>query len=62
MHVEKEVSLTLELKLKLTNTEANLLRVAMSRGSGEDMSRKAAKQFFKSLRARESRFTLAELP
>jgi hypothetical protein len=45
---------SLELTLKLTDREANLLRAAMSRASSPDESKQAAKLLFKSLRERES--------
>lgn len=53
---------SLELALKLTTKEANLLRLAMSKASSEEESKKAGKMFFRSLRERESRFTIRELP
>jgi hypothetical protein len=59
---EQLIQPSLELTLKLTDREANLLRLAMTRATSEDESKKAGKLFFKSLRERASRFTLAELP
>jgi hypothetical protein len=53
---------SLELTLKLTDREANLLRAAMSKAFSEDDCKKAGRMLFKSLRERESRFTLRELP
>jgi hypothetical protein len=52
---------SLELTLKLTDREANLLRAAMSRASSKEESREAGRLFFRFLRERESRFTLREL-
>lgn len=52
---------TLELTLKLTTKEANLLRLAMSKVSSADESKQAAKMLFASLRTRDSRYTLREL-
>ena len=53
---------TLELSLRLTLPEANMLRTAMSRAAGEKASEKASRLLFRSLRERQSRFTLNELP
>jgi hypothetical protein len=49
---------SLELSLRLTMAEANMLCTAMSKASGE----KASRLLFRSLRERQSRFTLKELP
>ena len=59
---EQLIQPSLELTLRLTDKEANLLRLAMTRAASEEESKKAGKLFFKSLRDRASRFTLAELP
>jgi hypothetical protein len=59
---EKLIQPAVELTLKLTDKEANLLRLAMTRAASEEDSKKAGKLFFRSLRERASRFTLAELP
>jgi hypothetical protein len=52
---------SLELTLKLTTKEANLLRLAMSKASSTEESKQAGKMLFKSLRERESRYTISEL-
>jgi hypothetical protein len=52
---------SLELTLKLTTREANLLRVGLSRAASADESQQAGKLFFKFPRERQSRFTLREL-
>jgi hypothetical protein len=59
---EQLIQPSLELTLRLTNKEANLLRLAVSRATSEEESKRAGKLFFKSLRERASRFTLAQLP
>jgi hypothetical protein len=59
---ERLIQPSLELHLKLTDREANLLRLAMTRATSEEDSKKAGKLFFKSLRERSSRFTLSEIP
>jgi hypothetical protein len=72
----QEETPTLELTLRLTDREANLLRHALSKASREEdtvklrltgqcdlshSSKQAGKLFWKSLRERESRFTIKEL-
>jgi hypothetical protein len=52
----------LELSVRLTTPEANMLRTAMSRAAGEKASEKASRLLFRSLRERQRRFTLKELP
>ncbi len=52
---------SLELTLKLTTKEANLLRLAMSKASSTDESKQAGKMLFRSLRERGARYTIAEL-
>jgi hypothetical protein len=52
---------SLELTLKLTDREANLLRTAMSKASSPEESKQAGKLLFKFLRERQSRFTLRQL-
>jgi hypothetical protein len=52
---------TLELTVKLTRPEADCLRTAMSKSSTAEERKEAAELLFKSLRDRESRFTLREL-
>lgn len=53
---------SLELTLRLTTKEANLLRLAISKASSTEESKQAGKMLFNSLRERESRYTIAELP
>ena len=61
MRNDQLIQPSLELTLRLMQREANLVRVAMSKATSEDECKKAAKLLFKSLRDRESRFTIKEL-
>ena len=53
--------LSFELSMKLTEKKTNLLRLAISRASSAEESREAGRLFFKSIRARSSRFMIRDL-
>ena len=55
------MDLSFELLMKLTEQEVNLLRLAISRAASAEESKEAGRLFFKSLRARGSRYTVRDL-
>jgi len=58
---EQLIQPSLELTLKLTDREANLLGAAMSKASSEEECKIAGKMLFNSLRGRESRLAIKVL-
>jgi hypothetical protein len=55
------MDLSFELSVKLTEREVNLMRLAASRAASAEESKEAGRMFFKSLRARESRYQVRRL-
>jgi hypothetical protein len=55
------MDLSFELSMKLTEREVNFLRLAVSRAASAAEAQEAARLFFKSLRARGSRYTVRDL-